>query len=230
MPKSIDELLIKINGNNKRTFEVSNWFKDTLNAKSKQLEMAPNLDKLIDKRKYIISANIPKIKKSNIIKENPKKYFYQNIGDYINDGLDEISYFKNNYLFKEFEHDKNKESRLAKINKTLGNIKEKYPSDFTQRFTKEVKKRNQDERDKDDTSLSIEEARDAVNKYKDKTMYKYPNLVNAGYAVTAYGLKSNVPIVTAFKLNELMDYTDVIKEAQRLKRLRRYTFNTKDLF
>ena len=99
-----------------------------------------------------------------------------------------------------------------------------------QRFRKEVKKRNQDERDMDDTSLSIEEARDAVNKYKNNSMYKYPNLVNAGYAVTGYALKSNVPVVTALKANELMDYTDVIKEAQRLKRLRRHTFKTKDLF
>ena len=176
-------------------------------------------DKILTDRKY---------GRSDIFKENPKKYVYQNLKDYINDGLDEISYFKNNYLLKNFED--NKESTVSKINKTLGNIKEKYPSDFMQRFRKEVKKRNQDERDMDDTSLSIEEARDAVNKYKNNSMYKYPNLVNAGYAVTGYALKSNVPVVTALKANELMDYTDVIKEAQRLKRLRRHTFKTKDLF
>lgn len=236
MPKSIDELLVKINNmneKNKSTFETSNWFKDTLNTKGKQLEMPPHLDKLIDKgnckpkhRMFIGSE-----KYDGVYPRCDNEYFYPkswlnnfNVHPLYDSGepcpydRDDINKIK-----------KNGKTMFGTIDNMVGMIND-VPSITSYLLDAKVRKRNNSIRAINPLALTKKETDDAVKTYKNNSyIYKYDNILNNLQKGITYADPTNLTY-KLLKAIEHGNYNTAIAKAQALKKGKVHSFNTKDLF
>jgi hypothetical protein len=241
MSKSIDELLVKINNinsKNKPKFDVSNWFKDTLNSKGKQLEMPSHLDKLIDKRKYILplsNRTIKRPKYSNIPELNIYPQYER-----------EEAY---PYPFTASEQSKRKESGKSLVGK-LTNIVDglkKWDDIENYALDTQTRKRNKKIRANDPLALSNKEIAEVESSIKKDNGN---NEATAGFigALSDMFLSQSLNPKNILKRSALSsvhksfltrmlakkyydDYNDdPMAKAQALKKGRIHSFKTKDIF
>jgi len=222
-----------VNKDSKRVFEVSHWFKDTLKLKGKQLEMPPNLDKLIykgnSKPKHQVFIGTDRY--DGIYPRYANEYFYPkswlnnfNVYPHYDSGTpypynkDDVSKIK-----------ENGKTWLGKIDNRVGMVNN-LPSITNYLYDAKVRKRNNIIRFFDPLTLTKKESDDVVKRYKDNThIYKYDNLLNNLQRGIASVDPTNL-IYGALKLIEYDDYNKAIEKAQALKKGRVHSFKTKDTF
>jgi len=241
-----------VNKDSKRVFEVSHWFKDTLKLKGKQLEMPPNLDKLIDKgnSKPKHQVFIGTDRYDGIYPRCTNEYFYPK--SWLNNFNSYPRYSNREYYGSNDTHSSDNvklddNSIFHKLDLITGKITN-LPANFSKEYDMQVEQLNEKIRNNDRLALSKKEVNSVVKDFKNNDwLYKYDNLRDLYQLGLAnfinYPIKSRniikrgvlespqkVLMYGLLKAIEHANYNTAIAKYQQLKKGKAHSFKTKDLF